>query len=729
MSFITAWLAIAGVGAMAIPIIIHLMFRRRRKPVIWGAMQLLLEAVRRHRRRARVEQLLLLTIRCLILLLIGLALAEPLLSGIKAFGTGSRIVVLVVDEGLVSGIRDETGRTELETTIETADRLIDELDPGDRVAIIRTSHPAREMTDGPTVDMEGARRLLRTIKPDASRTNLSAALEIADSILDEHAGESPASIILLGSWRRGSLGTEESNQAIRTQDTDDSLQGPGRQRELLALMPSSVPRTIVAIESIKLRRPVSSLRSNQPPIRTTVVIRRMGNDLGEGKSVVRISGSGIEETLPRQVAFTAGASKAVIEFTGRLDSSNATVDGTSAVVASVDDQSLPDVAHRAAVVDTSPTIQVGIVDRNEFSTNVLVEDVRVAEWIERALDPDVGGVIEVDRIDPSALSGRVVRGLDAIVLSRPDLLGEAQWQTLRDFVDEGRFVLVVPPPDLQVHSWLDRMGATFGLDWQVVLETHVNEQPVGLAADQPGGSLLSMLESELDFLAAPVQVHKMLKIEADPGDSRTMLQTSDGDPVLVSWNPDEIQRGTLALLTVAPHLSWSTLPVKPLMVPLMQELVREGASAGQDATSVIAGNHADVSISGAREITGPGGVSVPVELSGSSRTPLRRTGHWVARDTSGTPLTTIVVNAELDAADPTTVSSDVFKAWLGPHEEWEILESDSLVGRFVEVQTNPVFSLILLAVALMLLGLETALNRWFSRSRISVVAVPSGSTA
>jgi hypothetical protein len=660
---------------------------------------------------------------------VGLALAEPLLSGIKALGTGSRIVVLVVDEGLVSGIKDETGRAELESTIETADNLLDELDPGDRVAIVRTSHPAREITDGPTVDVEGARRLLRNLKPDAARTDLSAAMDIADSILDEHAAEAPASIVLLGSWRRGSLGTEELNNARGTHDPDAVTPGSGRRRELLAVAPSEVPRNIVAIESIKLRRPVSSIRADEPPIRTTVAIRRMGNDLGEAKSVVRITGSGIEEILPRQVDFTAGASKAVVEFTGHLDASNATVDGTGAVVAHVDDQALPDVARRAAVVDTSPTIQVGIVDRNEFSTSVLVEDVRVAEWIERALEPDVGGVIEVDRMDPASISDRVIRGLDAIVVSRPDLLGDEQWQTLRNFVNAGRFVLVVPHADLQVHSWLDRMGNTFDLDWQVDLEARVLEQPVGLASAQPSGSLLSMLGSELDFLAAPVQVDKTLVIEANPGDATTMLQTTDGRPILVSWNPDENNRGSLALLTVAPHLSWTTLPVKPLMVPLMQELVREGAAAGQNATIVVAGDHANISITGVREITGPGGTSVPVELSGASAAPLRQTGHWIARDTSGTPLSTLVVNAELDAADPTTVSSDIFKTWLGPQGEWEILESDALVGRFVEVQINPVFSLILLAAALMLLGLETALNRWLSRARISVTAVPSGSTA
>ena len=50
-SFVAPALAAAGAAAIAIPILIHLLSRRRRIPVLWGAMRFLLEAYRRHRRR------------------------------------------------------------------------------------------------------------------------------------------------------------------------------------------------------------------------------------------------------------------------------------------------------------------------------------------------------------------------------------------------------------------------------------------------------------------------------------------------------------------------------------------------------------------------------------------------------------------------------------------------------------------------------------------------------
>lgn len=54
----------AGLACIAIPIVIHLLMRRRRKPVMWGAMRFLMEAYRKHKNRLRLEQILLLTTRC-----------------------------------------------------------------------------------------------------------------------------------------------------------------------------------------------------------------------------------------------------------------------------------------------------------------------------------------------------------------------------------------------------------------------------------------------------------------------------------------------------------------------------------------------------------------------------------------------------------------------------------------------------------------------------------------
>ena len=88
-----------------------------------------------------------------------------------------------------------------------------------------------------------------------------------------------------------------------------------------------------------------------------------------------------------------------------------------------------------------------------------------------------------------------------------------------------------------------------------------------------------------------------------------------------------------------------------------------------------------------------------------------------------------MVNTDLDSAEPATVTSEEFRNWLSGHGDWELLENEKLVARFVDVQNNPMFSLVLLAAALLLLCIETALNRWFSRSRVTVGATQIGAAA
>src|ERR1019366_10332413 len=77
-AFFTLWPATlaVGIGAVAVPVIIHLINRRRYKIVPWAAMRFLLAAQKQTRKRMRIEQLLLLLVRMLILAFLVFAMAS-----------------------------------------------------------------------------------------------------------------------------------------------------------------------------------------------------------------------------------------------------------------------------------------------------------------------------------------------------------------------------------------------------------------------------------------------------------------------------------------------------------------------------------------------------------------------------------------------------------------------------------------------------------------------------
>ncbi len=73
-----------GLAAVAIPIVIHLLNRSKPKVHDWGAMQFLLASVTARSRRIRIEDAILLCLRCLGLAALALALARPFLPSVSA---------------------------------------------------------------------------------------------------------------------------------------------------------------------------------------------------------------------------------------------------------------------------------------------------------------------------------------------------------------------------------------------------------------------------------------------------------------------------------------------------------------------------------------------------------------------------------------------------------------------------------------------------------------------
>ncbi len=76
MSFLNP-IMLAGIAAVAVPIIIHLLNRRKFQKVIWAAMRFIQTSVEQNQRRLRLEDMILLALRCLLLALLALALARP----------------------------------------------------------------------------------------------------------------------------------------------------------------------------------------------------------------------------------------------------------------------------------------------------------------------------------------------------------------------------------------------------------------------------------------------------------------------------------------------------------------------------------------------------------------------------------------------------------------------------------------------------------------------------
>src|SRR6202051_4479018 len=76
--FLNPGFLLVAAALVSVPIIIHLINRMRFKRIRWAAMEFLLKAQKRTRRRLIIEQLILLALRCLLVAMLGVLVARLL---------------------------------------------------------------------------------------------------------------------------------------------------------------------------------------------------------------------------------------------------------------------------------------------------------------------------------------------------------------------------------------------------------------------------------------------------------------------------------------------------------------------------------------------------------------------------------------------------------------------------------------------------------------------------
>ena len=105
MSFLNP-LLLFGIAAVSVPIIIHLLNRRKFRKVNWAAMKFVKLSIDQNQRRMRLEDLILLLLRCALLALLALALARPVMrqSESSFMGQAGVTSVLVLDNSFSMGL-------------------------------------------------------------------------------------------------------------------------------------------------------------------------------------------------------------------------------------------------------------------------------------------------------------------------------------------------------------------------------------------------------------------------------------------------------------------------------------------------------------------------------------------------------------------------------------------------------------------------------------------------
>jgi hypothetical protein len=207
-------LFLAGIAAVALPILLHMIRRHTRERVTFSSLMFLRPTLPRFRSRSRLEHVLLLVVRCSVLCLLAFAFARPFLrqpAAARPAEAGKRVVLLID----TSASMRRAGLWAL--ALDEAKSVLGDAKPADRVCVMSFDQGTRTLigfeqweTMDPGQRASIAAQEMAKLSPGWSSTDLGHALVTAAEAMEDdetnEGGQARAErqIVLISDLQQGS---------------------------------------------------------------------------------------------------------------------------------------------------------------------------------------------------------------------------------------------------------------------------------------------------------------------------------------------------------------------------------------------------------------------------------------------------------------------------------------------------------------------------------------------
>ena len=194
---------LAGAGAVSVPVIIHLLNRRRFKVVTWAAMRFLMAAQKQNTRRMRLEQLILLLVRCALVALIVFAMASvtgwaenvwaviwPEGSGAVA-NRGGRTHHLIVLDGSLSMQLSSDGKTLFDRARQMALDKVKSAPSGDGFSVLLMKDSPTWIVGEASHDSRKVIREIEQLRGSHGNASVPSTVNLVAAKVTEAAGRFP----------------------------------------------------------------------------------------------------------------------------------------------------------------------------------------------------------------------------------------------------------------------------------------------------------------------------------------------------------------------------------------------------------------------------------------------------------------------------------------------------------------------------------------------------------
>ncbi len=181
MGFLTPAL-LAGIGLIAVPIVLHLVMRRQPRQHTFPALRFVKQRQEANRRRLNFRHLLLLALRCLLIAGIAFALARPTLSGSGLRGKeGQPLAVALVMDNSLRMQYVQQNETRLSAATDLAKSLVEKLPADTEIAVVDLSRSS----SGFVVDSGTAEARIQALGAESDPRPLAEAISNAVRLVAE----------------------------------------------------------------------------------------------------------------------------------------------------------------------------------------------------------------------------------------------------------------------------------------------------------------------------------------------------------------------------------------------------------------------------------------------------------------------------------------------------------------------------------------------------------------
>jgi hypothetical protein len=580
-----------GAAAFAIPLIIHLLHRTRYTTLEWGAMFFLDDLRRVQTRRIEWQSLLLLLIRCAIPILLALCMARPLLSNRMSsaiLGDGHpKLTTVILDNSLsMDTTRIVSGKkktTTIDHALEQISSLFRDTSRQTRWSVQALSNPSGEssgrvFTRDRSIIAESVKRMPKGAGPG----NLMDAIDQAVSDMESET-EPNSRIVVVSDFQKTLCQSLDTNRIKAFRERLDQSEKPPTIVFLQAVEPTNraAPVNNFAVHLDPQTRSVAGV--NQPWEVRAVVKNFSSKDAEAIKLVLVVDDVPM---ISKTLAIPAQAeSQAVFNLTFPES-------GARRIVARIEvaDDLTTDNETSWSVL-TMGAIPLLIVDPTLDNS----DDRASSDFLQIALAPFTGDanikedLFEVIRISPNKLTPEPILKARIIILCDVPKLPDATTKLMMARIQEGGILLAFAgerflPEWYNDHLFTDSnfklndkptISPTKGAGQK--LRREINQHPAFRFLNDSRLSGLDSLEVTQWYSSS---------IAASTKSINRLLSLNNGDPFLIE---QKLGSGAILLCTTTCDDRWTNWPMRPVYLPMIQQLLISQTPADRWTSNVETG--------------------------------------------------------------------------------------------------------------------------------------------